>query len=149
MRMPQPVERLEPDEYDEQPQEKSVEESAQNFRAQIAVGLSARCGPRRNPQGQQSQAQGGDVREHVHGVGEQREAARPIAARQFADEVDRGDDKDDYEPTPVGLNRGISFDAWHISPCTRARVDGAAGCNRSARMLRSSAFEFAFFNHSE
>jgi hypothetical protein len=93
--------RLEPDERNQQPQEQSVEQCSEDFGAQIPVGLGSTCGPRRDPQGQQGERERGDIRKHVHRVGQQCEAVGMQSADYLGCEVDRGDCEYKAEPPPV------------------------------------------------
>ena len=97
------LDRLDRDQQGDGDQRGALRERSEDLGARVSVGaLRARrslCDPDR----EQCEHQRGDVREHVPGVGKQRQRARDQAAHDLGQHVDGGERQHEAEPARVRL----------------------------------------------
>ena len=105
-RLAQALPCLEEDERRDPEQHDRVDDRGQDLEPQVPERPIARCRPLGEPDRREGQADPAEVRRHVPGVGEEREAVRDDAADQLEQEDHGRDREDDDEPATPGARGG-------------------------------------------
>ena len=114
MRRTEPLPGLGEDVAGHRRQHQGVGECGEDLDPVVPVGPAGRWPTLRELHGGQGQDQAGDVRQHVAGVGEEREAAGEEAGRDLDGQESAGQPEDDREPAPAGV-MGVGVLVGHPS----------------------------------